>query len=295
MSKHFGALPFGRYCRYLYGIQWLLLLSYAGELRADWLLTPSRVVRVDFGPDGPTFAPDGPLLVSNPAGPTESVVIAVFPIVLPGDGVGGGSDLFGPAQFVTRPIGIEFDVTVHTPGRLEIYGTELLSPLSDREIFDTFSPPEDKTLDPRLEVLHELFLADSRLEFRDTRVKKLSKMDFIEQQVLNRSFALFLREGRDGSESFTITSGSLTASVGPPVPEPTSVAIWLVSLAFIAGPSSRAWGNRSFLGFTGHPSRSRSSLPRPCGWPFGRWLRVGPPRHRHSGRPEVHLREERAT
>lgn len=160
-------------------------------------------------------------------------MIALFPIVLPRDGPVPGSfagvDVFGPAEFETRPITIEFEFTVTSPGRIEIYGKEFLTPPSDQTIFDTFAPPEDQVVgqDPVLE--SELFLTESDTELRDERLKKISKMEFIERRVVERSFALFLREGLDGSESFTITPGSISSTVGAPVPEPTTLGLWLAA------------------------------------------------------------------
>ena len=61
-------------------------------------------------------------------------------------------------------------------------------------IFDDFAPPEDQVVE-QSETLNSLInsaASQNERELRDVRLKKLSKLEFIERRVLERSFSNFL-------------------------------------------------------------------------------------------------------
>ncbi|BBM82747.1 hypothetical protein [Candidatus Uabimicrobium amorphum] len=66
-----------------------------------------------------------------------------------------------------------------------------------RDVFDNFSPPENQVIkNPGVDG-NSFFggaTKQNEQEFRDARLRKLSKMDFIERRVIKRSFKSFLRK-----------------------------------------------------------------------------------------------------
>merc|ERR1711976_344062 len=66
-----------------------------------------------------------------------------------------------------------------------------------RDVFDNFSPPENQVIkNPGVDG-NSFFggaTKQNEQEFRDARLKKLSKLDFIERRVIERSFNSFLRK-----------------------------------------------------------------------------------------------------
>lgn len=76
----------------------------------------------------------------------------------------------------------------------EIFEKRVFPP--SRDVFDDFSPPENQVIkNPGVDG-NSFFggaTKQNEQEFRDARLKKLSKLDFIERRVIERSFNSFLR------------------------------------------------------------------------------------------------------
>ncbi|WP_372370434.1 hypothetical protein [Candidatus Uabimicrobium sp. HlEnr_7] len=75
---------------------------------------------------------------------------------------------------------------------------EIFEPrLPSRDVFDDFSPPENQVIKDATTDGNSFFggaTKQNEQEFRDARLKKISKLDFIERRVIQRSFSTFLRK-----------------------------------------------------------------------------------------------------